>query len=288
MKKLKVTLTLSVAGLMCFSNNIFAATASASTAESSASVTKYIAIGVAALIIVLLLFLGYKLDSKDSNESNYLAKKSKKDKKKKTAKKEDIKYEADSVAYKADNVDSNDLTETTEYEEDDENNSSEEPSLFSTMNDDEELGIDTPITKTLVEDQNENIKEPEDLEDYGEEFDTSIIDDIDDEEISDDNKKMEETMIFNNPPVSSLAEPEEKIEDVDPTMDELSKIDKTETTFEGFSVSDKKVEEKKEEKPHKKYTKVKKDSISTDDFLAQVEENLKRDKEERDARKSKK
>ena len=41
-----------------------------------------------------------------------------------TAKKEDIKYEADSVAYKADNVDSNDLTETTEYEEDDERHES--------------------------------------------------------------------------------------------------------------------------------------------------------------------
>ena len=100
-------------------------------------------------------------------------------------------------------------------------------------------------------------------------------------------------MVFNNPPVEKNEENtlEEKIEDVDPIMDELNSLDTTETDFEGFSVSSKdnqKEEIKEEKKHHKRYTKAKSVSSSANDFLAQMEENLKNDKKERDARKSKK
>lgn len=273
MKKLKTTLTLSAATLLVFSNNCFAATDATTEATNT---TKYIAIGVAAVIIILLLFLGYKMDSKGNDEVSYVSKKSKR--KEKHVKKEEVKYEPDTITYENDNVNTNDLSESVEYEEDDED------SLFSTMDDNDELGIDTPIMKTLEPDPEENLEESEN-EEYGEEFDTSIIDDIEDEEeIEVPKKNIEETMVFNNPPAK---EKEENIvENVDPFLEELNNIDKSETSFEGFSVSSND-DKKDEEKPHKKYTKVKKDSAS-DDFLAQMEENLKKDKEKRDARKSKK
>ncbi len=289
MKKLKTSLTLSVASLLFWSNNCFAATAG--TSSETASITKYIAIGVAVLIVILLLFLGYKMDSKDSEQINYSTKKSKK--KEKNVKKEDPKYEFDNIAYEEDSVNTNDLSETMEYEDDSDN----EESLFSTMNNDE---MDTSIIDSLDDEENnielpqpEETKEPKDSEEYGEVFDTSIIDSIDDEEVETPKNNIEETMVFNNPPIEKNEENtlEEKVEDVDPIMDELNNLDTTETDFEGFSISSKdnsKEEVKEEKKPHKRYTKVKKASSSADDFLAQMEENLKNDKKERDARKSKK
>lgn len=289
MKKLKTSLTLSVASLLFWSNNCFAATAG--TSSETASITKYIAIGVAVLIVILLLFLGYKMDSKDSEQINYSTKKSKK--KEKNVKKEDPKYEFDNIAYEEDSVNTNDLSETMEYEDDSDN----EESLFSTMNNDE---MDTSIIDSLDDEENnielpqpEETKEPKDSEEYGEVFDTSIIDSIDDEKVETPKNNIEETMVFNNPPIEKNEENtlEEKVEDVDPIMDELNNLDTTETDFEGFSISSKdnsKEEVKEEKKPHKRYTKIKKSSSSADDFLAQMEENLKNDKKERDARKSKK
>lgn len=288
MKKLKATLTLSVAGILFFSNNCLAATTNAtSSTAGTTSVTKYIAIGVAAVIIILLLFLGYKMDSKGSDTS-ITSKKGKSKKKVKQNKKEDAKYEPDSVTYKADDVNNSDLSEPVEYEEDTEENNEEESSLFSAMNDE----TDNYDDNTFLD---ENSESTDSAEEYGEDFDTSILDNIDDEEeLEAPKNNMDETMVFNNPPAleteepADTEEPEEKVEDVDPIMEELSHIDKTESNFGGFSVGEKKAEEKKEEKPRKKYTKVKKDSISTDNFLEQMEENLKKDKEERDARKGKK
>ena len=214
-------------------------------------------------------------------------------KKDKNVKKEDPKYEFDNIAYEEDSVNTNDLSETMEYEDDSDN----EESLFSTMNNDE---MDTSIIDSLDDEENnielpqpEETKEPKDSEEYGEVFDTSIIDSIDDEEVETPKNNIEETMVFNNPPIEKNEENtlEEKVEDVDPIMDELNNLDTTETDFEGFSISSKdnsKEEVKEEKKPHKRYTKVKKASSSADDFLAQMEENLKNDKKERDARKSKK
>ena len=154
--------------------------------------------------------------------------------------------------------------------------------------------IDIQYPILAIETSNpEETKEPKDSEEYGEVFDTSIIDSIDDEEVETPKNNIEETMVFNNPPIEKNEENtlEEKVEDVDPIMDELNNLDTTETDFEGFSISSKdnsKEEVKEEKKPHKRYTKIKKSSSSADDFLAQMEENLKNDKKERDARKSKK
>lgn len=297
MKKLKTTLTLSAASLLLFSRNCFAATAT-NTASSGISSTKYLAIGVAAVIVILLLFLGYKMDSKGDGEPTFTSKKSRK--KEKPAKKPVVKYEPDKVTYEKDDVNSKDLSEPVEYEED-------EDSLYSSMNDETpetpNFSVDNEDDLGSLEDSSDGLTEnTENNEEYGEEFDTSIIDDIDDEEVPEETTvetpktTSEETMIFNNPPASETKdELTEEFNNIDPTMDELKNIDTTETSFGGFSVSDntskkENVDEApKAEKPRKKYTKVKKDTtVSTDDFLAQMEENLKKDKEERDARKSKK
>ena len=295
MKKLKTSLTLSVASLLFLGNNCFAATAE--TSSEATNITKYIAIGVAVLIVILLLFLGYKMDSKDSEQIDYSPKKS--NKKEKNMKKEDPKYEFDNIAYEEDNINTSDLSEPVEYEDNTEN----EKSLFSTINDDNNedvLDMDTSIIDNLDDEENdvelsqpEKSEETEKSEEYGEVFDTSIIDSIDDEEDGTPKNNLEETMVFNNPPVEKNEENtlEEKIEDVDPIMDELNSLDTTETDFEGFSVSSKdnqKEEIKEEKKHHKRYTKAKSVSSSANDFLAQMEENLKNDKKERDARKSKK
>ena len=130
MKKLKTSLTLSVAGLLLLSNNCFAAAAGTSSGGTT-NITKYIAIGVAVLIVILLLFLGYKMDSKDSEQIDYSRKKSKK--KEKNVKKEDPKYESDNVTYEEDNINISDLSDPVEYED----NSEDEESLFSTINNDD-------------------------------------------------------------------------------------------------------------------------------------------------------
>ena len=76
------------------------------------------------------------------------------------------------------------------------------------------------------------------------------------------------------------------LEESDSFIEELKNFKEPESDFEGFSVAstktDEKLEkkikekmEKLEEKPVKKYTKVKKEDNPEQDFLLQMEENLK-------------
>lgn len=334
--------------------------------------TKYIFMGVALLVIVLLLFLGYRMDSRGGEISSPRA--PKKQKKQKTKVKEvehnDIEYSADNtVDYMNDSINTNDLYEDTEYEDDTEDNINTRFSLEEPFNEDD-----------LLNDVNSNsIPESNDYDDstYGEEFDTSIIDGLDDEddfvlsepvnpetpkapEVNKTPSSFDETMIFNdfnNPIVSSknleneideldnVNDDEEindfdnlnnnvetnnfdnlntneeinsfenlnntnddlnninnfnemsndkvgsldnlnNLEESDSFIEELKNFKEPESDFEGFSVAstktDEKLEkkikekmEKLEEKPVKKYTKVKKEDNPEQDFLLQMEENLK-------------
>lgn len=370
MKKLKSTLILSGA-MFSICNSCLAA--SSESTDNSVTYTKYIVIIIAVVIIALLLFLGFKMDTKEDGVSYSKPKKSKE----KENEEQDVKYESDNVKYEDDLINPNDLSEAMEYEED-------ESSLFDTLNDNSESNNELDVINT----------EPE--EEYGEEFDTSIIDDIEDEDDIVIPETSQETMIFNNPPVDAptidetvnnpiddenveneepkvedsenqdpiiddfdenliedplatqdstendssdpiiedteldkmidelpdntsddfIDEPSKKedenviksIDNVDPLMAELSKA-KEESNFEGFSVSnstEKNIsndiieeapdnlisEEQPKEKTKRKYTKTKKNEdapiVNEEDFMAQMEENLKKDKAERDAKKSKK
>lgn len=307
MKKLG-KFSLSFSAMMLMTNKIVYATTEA-TDEGIPS--KYIFIGIAVLVILLLLFLGYRMDTK--GEEITVPKASKKSNKKYNdlmASSNDA-YEEDNINYEMDhNVNTKDLMDSTEYEDD-------EDSLFTTMSDNDD--------SNLYETPTYNYEDDEEIEDAGEEFDTSIIDNIDDEIYEDDieeddeeyvdntkntPKSFDETMVFNNP-ISNLSGSnlEDEIDNLDnfddfeddeiekdPFIEELNNFKEPESTFEGFSVANNEdVEEVEPKKPLKKYTKVKKEeafddmlvnNVSTDeDFLAQMEKNLQKNQEEREAKK---
>lgn len=230
MKKFNKTL-LAINMLLLSTSNSFAATGE----TGGTSGIKYLAVGVAAVIIVLLLFLGYRLDSKDNRRG---AEKRRKEAKKR-AKEE--RYEADKISYQKDNVSANDINEVTAYEEDEDDEEEENSEV----------------------EEYEETEEDDDVE-YGEEFDTSIIDDIED-----DIPEVEETEIAS-----------------DPLMDELKKIqeEKVETKEKPLIfVEEPEIKEKIEEVEEPK-----KEEFKEMDFLAQMEENLKKNQEARSARTSKK
>ncbi len=289
MRKLKTTLILFVIGLLLFSGNCFAATADTSVVTN---ITKYIAIGIAVIVVILLLFLGYKMDSKENEPDNYMANRNKK----KNIEKEDPKYEADKVVYEPDNINTTDISEPVEYDENEE-------SLFSTMNDEnsiENMSDDSDINLDELESMlNDTEDKPEE---YGEDFDTSIIDSIDEEEPLLPKKDIEETMIFDSASVDNSLEDEvadkpeesieEKNEEIDSIIEELNSLDDENSPISLDNSMVKEESDKKEntdeKKTHKRYTKSKKVSSSADDFLTQIEENLKKGKKERDSKKSKK
>ena len=294
MRKLKTTLILFVISLLLFSGNCFAATSDTSSVVTN--ITKYIAIGIAVVVVILLLFLGYKMDSKENEPDNYMANRNKK-KEKNNIEKEDPKYEADKVVYEPDNINTTDISEPLEYDENEE-------SLFSTMNDEDSI-------ENVSDDSDVNLDELEDMlndtedkpEEYGEDFDTSIIDSIDEEEPPTPKKDIEETMIFDSASVDNSSEdevadkPEESIEEknveIDSIIEELNSLDDEDSpiSLDNSKVKEEKEADKKEntdkKKTRKRYTKSKKVSSSADDFLTQIEENLKKSKKERDSKKSK-
>ena len=113
-------------------------------------------------------------------------------------------YDKDNITYEEDkNVDSEDLDEIVEYTDDE-----DEDSLFSTPSTNSEDSLyedNSPVTpaveKNIPETPSEEPEKPEEPEeDVGEEFDTSLIDSLDDDESVEENKNdsFDETMVFNS------------------------------------------------------------------------------------------
>ena len=255
---------------------------------------------IGAVLIICVLFIGYKMDKYSENAP--IIKKGKKAKNKKAKHSEeiteekkveiyakenkaDIPYEADEDEYydNDNNFDyDNRLNDDTEYEEDD-------ISLFSSIDNNQESSFDdvddniSYFDSTMVFDSNElNVsKYSEQNTEVAQELDEKIssLDDIDD--------------------LDSIDTLEEEKEEQDATnfMNELNRYkeeaEKEDDGFVGFTtkVASKKIEKVEEpviedlaeENNVKRYTK-KKDDISEQvdiGFLNQMEQNLKRNQEER-------
>ena len=194
----------SMASLGILLNNVAYATTDTAQKEGGLQI-KYIFMGIAALVVVLLLYLGYKMDTKGS--SSRPTSKQKKAKAKLEQKAEEIKhndgvYEEDAdITYEEDGaMDNDELNEVTEYSDDDEEEGSlyaapatneNEESLF------EESGEPTEENPEPAEPLNDTTEE-----DVGEEFDTSVIDKLDEDEPVEDNNlgkdSFDETMLFNS------------------------------------------------------------------------------------------
>lgn len=205
---------------MLFSNVAMAATEVVEESKDGMSM-KYIFIGAAVIVIGLLLFLGYKMDTKDSGGTK-VSHKAEKAKKKLSEKAQEMQQnagtyeESEEEAYEEDGeiFDNEDLNDSTEY-----NNEEEESSLFAASNEEEDDGditneieglddedeepeddnskFDTSsfTTNVSISPDSEDEKE-EEPEATGEEFDTSIIDGLDDED--EPKNSFDETMLFNN------------------------------------------------------------------------------------------
>jgi hypothetical protein len=315
----KILGTLAVLALV-FNNTVYATTES--TAESEGFPTKYIFIGVAAIVLILLLFLGYKMDTKGDELFAPKISRSSKKVEKKSAKKPEPKeseYEEDAeISYENDSIDnSEEIADEIEYSEDD------EESLFSAENDSNDDSEEFSFSSDEGNEEEKSEEDDnEDEEEYtGEEFDTSIIDGIEDEEdITTSNKEekptsFDETMVFDNgstnitsdkleDEIDSLDNIDDNMEEIniggdtsDPFIDELKNFEEPESDFEGFSVESSKddIGDIEESKPSKKYKKVKKEEKvveeeknteiqDSNDFLAQMEATLQKNKEERNAR----
>ena len=183
---------------LLFNNVAYAAT---ETQEKSGGFSpKTIFIGVAGLIIVLLLYLGYKMDTKGREKPSRVSQKSEKARQKLAEKVEEIKqnsgnYEDDEgVTYEEDKgaLNNDDFNETVEYNED-------EDSLYEVSNEKEPSIYDQPEDNSYEEEPINSV-EPE-PEEEGEEFDVSVIDNLDDEEPAEpvETKKVsDETILFDS------------------------------------------------------------------------------------------
>lgn len=326
----KISISLLVSSVVLEMNNF--AYAATSTTEESAFPVKYIFLGIAFLVIILLLFLGYRMDSK--GDSPIIKPKKTKIEKKPSPKEET--YEADDISYESDNINTADLVDKSEYEED---NDIYENNLVSDFSDDDNTlntdfdNIDSSINDSKlynnlsVEDDEEvnstnTLEDTNPEEELGEDFDTSIIDNIEDEdEIEIPKKVSDETMVFNNFTGTNDLENEiDSLDDMDSIDDnevsnleeednnvainEINSFKEPETTFEGFSVASDESEKNKVEPKKKKYTKVKKltkketkgtdevtetnkDVFSNEDFLKEMENNLLKNQEKRKSNKKK-
>ena len=325
----------SMASLGVLINNVAYPTTEVAEESKEGLPTKYIFMGVAALVIVLLLFLGYKMDTKESGSATKVSHKAEKTRQKLSAKAEAMQpnsgeYEADEEAYEADGeeFDNDDLNDSIEYNDD------EEDSLYSAANEDEdeaeeefegeyeenEDGFATgtvntvkPVVVDSYEPETETEMEPEleEIEDSGEEFDTSIIDGLDDD--IDPKKSFDETMLFNNSDFSatgsSLEDEIDNLENINDTeteesadleeeednfIDELKSFEQPESDFEGFSVASKKEEKMEEFKEMEDEVEAEElapsdeevaDIPMDNEFLSQMEANLQKNQEDRKSKK---
>lgn len=270
----------SMASLGILLNNVAYATTEIKIKQNGVS-TKFVFIGVAAFVIILLLYLGYKMDTKGNDRSPKVSHKSEKIKKKLAQKAEEIKqndgsYEEDKeVIYEEDKNEfkNEDLNDNIEYDEN-------EDSLFSTtFNGEDKL------------DESDNS--------YGEVFDTSIIDGLD-EEFESNTKKFEDTMLFNNENITKssfgndLEDEIDELENIDELealkeeenkdtfIDELKNFKEPESDFKGFSSSSNEEISKKDfqvkDSSKSKNNLEENNDIANNEFLSQMEENLEKDK----------
>ena len=262
MKKIKkITVSLCMLGLIA--NNAYCTTNE--VVSSSGGYTKYLFMGVAALVIILLLFLGYKMDTKGDDFS--ISKPQKKSFKKNSSKHQET-YEEDSIGYEVDILDTSDINDSVEYEEDETEEAEE--SLFDSTNNDFDLNIyNNESSEELSEIYDYTENDEDGTEEYGEEFDTSIIDNIDaddDIDISNTNNSFDGTMVFDTSKLNEINDLNDEInteieeidvgleeidnlEDVniletenDPFIDELKNFKEPEVEFGGFSVASSKSE----------------------------------------------
>lgn len=288
--------------------------------------TKYIFMGIAFLVIVLLLFLGYKMDTKGSETTTKVSHKSEKTRQKLSAKAEEIQqnsgsYEADNEVYEDDGeiFDNDDLNDSIEYADDE-----EEDSLYSAATEEEPFGgpVEEPVEEEPVSGFSTSVPEEEPVvvdseepeleteiepeleeeEATGEEFDTSIIDGLDDEEeIVEPKKSFDETMLFNNSDFSasgsSLEDEIDNLDNIDDSeikligdeedddssfVEDLKSFEKPESSFAGFSVApaEDKMEEfnDNEEEIVEEDLGVDEETTTSDpvdkEFVSQVESNL--------------
>lgn len=190
-----------IMGLVMF----FPAEAHAALSFSSPS-TKTIILAVFAIILILVLYVGFKMDSYDSKKEPK-EKKSKLDKINNYISSKDEVYEEDEKAYEMDDINPEEISSNTEYEEDEL----------------EELGFANDNSEaSLYEMPSDDAEEYEDDEEYGEEFDTSIIDDLDEEELNSEpeiKNSILETKLGPNPIANVVEELKEKQkESFDSTM----------------------------------------------------------------------
>lgn len=298
---------------LCLNNYVFAATNEVQK-NSNDSYAKFVFIGVAALVIILLLFLGYKMDTNDNGNEKRETKKINKEKEKIFNKVNSIKqnegsYEADTEAYEADGLDfkNEDFNSSIEYKEDD-----DEDSLYSTSSEKKENEEDDDYTDSdytnyaggFGTDSTVNIPIPTNIESTEtkeepeiekEEFDTSIIDNLD---IDDSKKSFDETMLFNNSDFSatgnSLEEEidnldtikeENKVDDSQDFLEELKKFEQPESTFEGFSVASNEDSIEEFNDKEENMFSLNEESNLDDDFISQMEATLKKNKESRKTKK---
>lgn len=283
---------------------------SAASVSLSDMSVKNVFLILAIVIILILLYLGYKMDSNEGIKEPKEKKSKKKefvDSKSNYVKKQpETTYVPDEKEYEVDNVNPEEISESVEYEEDDNEDiytEVEEPekSLFESSNNmDETISFDTSALNKEFSDNTEEI------EDVGEEFDTSIIDKIDEEdddvgfstaipqskvvveEYEEESEEYGEE--FDTSIIDQIDEEfEEEVKDVEKTVNVIDEVEETE--FQGFSVGVPKSKEEPEEdfedieeiepevvveeKPKKRYTKVTQKVTELDeDFMRQMEKNL--------------
>ncbi len=215
MKKTGKVLSSLIALTLVFNNTVYATNEVASKSEGIQS--KYIFMGVALLVIVLLLFLGYRMDTKENDVStSRVPKKSKKKEPKKKVREEVVYNDDVNVTYESDNVSANDLNEDVEYMEDDDRLFTSDGSFDSDVN-------NNPYDFSL------NNYEEDENEATGEVFDTSIIDEIDNEDnISTDSNINSLNMDSVNPNLNGINLMDtnmNSINSMDTNIDSLNPID---------------------------------------------------------------
>lgn len=224
---------------------------SASTSEFS---IKNVCIIILIAIILLLLYMGYRMDS---NERETEMKRQKTNKKIDNAKPQDkyvndYEYESDINEYEVDNVNPDEISETIEYEEDYlDDEYDDEKTLYEVANQSTNLktNLEENIDSTRNFDTSElrkelSFSEEEIYEEYGEEFDISIIDDIDNLENDMDNKSG--------------------------AIESINNFKESETEFSGFSVAPAISNEKSVKTTEKKQTGKK----NTKSYVKTEEENI--------------
>lgn len=218
MKKTGKILSSLIALTLVFNNTVYATNEVASKSEGIQS--KYIFMGVALLVIVLLLFLGYRMDTKENDVStSRVPKKSKKKEPKKKVREEVVYNDDVNVTYESDNVSANDLNEDVEYMEDDDRLFTSDGSFDSDVN-------NNPYDFSL------NNYEEDENEATGEVFDTSIIDEIDNEDnISTDSNINSLNMDSVNPNLNGINLMDTNIDSLNPIDTNLNNVNSINSDF---------------------------------------------------------